>query len=102
MFSLVVTEAAHDDLDEALAYIAVVLENPTAATALADKVESVYRAIRTHPEAYPFCDSPCLTAMGYRKAAVKNYLFVFRVDSTAKRVVILRFFHQMQDCLGVL
>ena len=33
MFSLVVTEAAHDDLDEALAYIAVVLENPTAATA---------------------------------------------------------------------
>ena len=40
--------------------------------------------------------------MGYRKADVKNYMFVFRVDSTAKRVVILRFFHQTQDYLGVL
>ena len=102
MFSLVVTEAAHDDLDEALAYIAVVLENSTAATALAEEVESVYQSIRSHPDAHPICDSSRLAAMGYRKAAVKNYLFVFRVDSTAKRVVILRFFHQTQDYLGVL
>ena len=36
------------------------------------------------------------------KAAVKNYLFVFRVDSTANRVIVLRFFHQTQDYLGVL
>ena len=34
MFRLVVTEAAHDDLDEAFAYIATVLENPTAAIAM--------------------------------------------------------------------
>ncbi len=102
MFRLVITEAAHDDLDEALAYIATVLENPAAAIALTDEVETVYRAIRAHPEAHPFCDSPRLTAMGYRKAAVKNYLFVFRVDSTGKRVIVLRFFHQTQDYLGVL
>ena len=102
MFRIVVTEAAHDDLDEALSYIATVLENPTAAIALADEVESVYRAIRTHPEAHPFCDSPRLTAMGYRTATVKNYLLVFRVDSTAKCVIILRFFHQTQDYLGIL
>ena len=102
MFRLVVTEAAHDDLDEAFAYIATVLENPAAAIALAGEVESVYRSIRTRPETHPFCDSPRLTAMGYRKAAVKNYLFVFRVDSTANRVIVLRFFHQTQDYLGVL
>ena len=49
--------------------------------------------------------SPPFASFGERfanKAAVKNYLFVFRVDSTAKRIVVLRFFHQTQDYLGVL
>lgn len=33
MLRLVVTEAAHGDLDEAFAYVATVLENPAAAVA---------------------------------------------------------------------
>ena len=34
---------------------------------------------------------------GYRKAVVKNYIIVYKVDEDAKKVSILRFFYGAQD-----
>ena len=51
-YELIVTEAAHSDLDEALDYIVHRLSNPTAAVSLLDQVEACYGQLRHFPMLY--------------------------------------------------
>jgi mRNA-degrading endonuclease RelE of RelBE toxin-antitoxin system len=34
---------------------------------------------------------------GYRKAVIKNYILLYKVDETAKTVSVLRFFYGARD-----
>ena len=43
------------------------------------------------------CTDKYLTRKGYRKALINNYLAIFRIDSKARRVYVLRFFYAGQD-----
>ena len=102
MSRLVVSAAAHADLDAILDYLAAVLCNPVAASALANAVSDAYLRIQAHPESSPFCAHPRLAAMGYRKAPVRNYLFVYRHISETDTVFVARFFHQSRTCADLL
>jgi plasmid stabilization system protein ParE len=102
MSSLFATEAAHADLDSIFGYLAHDLANPAAARALANAVARQYARLRRHPESCPLCAHPRLAALGYRKALVKNYLFVYRYDASGDQVLILRFFHQSQNYADLL
>jgi len=42
---------------------------------------------------YERCHDACLEKEGYRKATIKNYVLVYKVDETAKAVIIYRFGH---------
>jgi plasmid stabilization system protein ParE len=46
---------------------------------------------------YSRCHDSRLEKEGYRKAVVKNYIIVYKVDEDAKKVSILRFFYGAQD-----
>ncbi|WP_430016628.1 type II toxin-antitoxin system RelE/ParE family toxin [Paenibacillus naphthalenovorans] len=46
---------------------------------------------------YPKCQDNRLEKEGYRKAVIKNYILVYKVDEGAEKVVILRFFYGAQD-----
>ena len=46
---------------------------------------------------YEQCRDPQLRALGYRKAIIKNYVMIYRVDEDKKIVYILRFFYGRRD-----
>ena len=97
MFKVIVTELAHQDLDNIVSYIAVQLANPTAASDFLDEVEKCYGYLKSNPMIYPKCNNSSLEKEGYRKAMVKNYIIIYKVDEDAKKVSVLRFFYGAQD-----
>ena len=88
-YKLVETVLAQADLDAILSYLALSLENPAAATAFANEVEKCYAALEQLPYR--------LSSKGYRKAVIKHYLLIYRVDEAQKTVYLLRFFYGRQN-----
>lgn len=55
MYKLVISEHAHNDLDGIVAYIAIELANPIAATNFLDEVEKCYNYLKNNPFMYERC-----------------------------------------------
>ena len=96
-YALLITSAAHQDLDNALHYITETLANPTAASALLNEIESCYNQICQFPFSYETCRDINLQHKGYRKAPIGNYILVYRPDETLQKVYVLRFFYGRSD-----
>lgn len=92
MYNLVVTSKAYQDIDEALNYITNILNNKKAATELVGEIIECQRILKENPFAYSKCIDKNLEERGYRRAVVKNYILLFKIEEQ-KRVAILRFFH---------
>lgn len=97
MYRLLLSELAHRDLDNIVSYIAVQLANSIAATNFLDEVRKCYGYLKSNPLMYERCHDACLEKEGYRKATIKNYVLVYKVDEAAKTVIIHRFFYGAQD-----
>jgi plasmid stabilization system protein ParE len=97
MYKLIVTELAHQDLDNIVSYIADQLANPAAASNFLDEVDKCYGYLKNNPLMYSKCQDSRLEKEGYRKAVLKNYIIIYKVDEDAKKVSILRFFYGAQD-----
>ena len=97
MFKLIVTELAHQDLDHIISYIAVKLSNPKAAGDFLEEVTSCYGFLKENPMMYERCQDGRLEQEGYRKAVIKNYVLVYKVDEATQAVNIMRFFYGAQD-----
>ena len=96
-YKLVETALAQADLDAILSYLTLSLENPAAATAFANEVEKCYTALEQMPYLYEQCRDPRFSSKGYRKAVIKHYLLIYRVDEAQKTVYLLRFFYGRQN-----
>lgn len=97
MYRLVVSELAHGDLDDIVAYIAIELANPIAAANFLDEVEKCYSYLRNNPFMYERCNDAHLEKGTYRKAGIKNYVLVYKIDEKNRVVIIYRFFYGAQD-----
>ena len=97
MFNLLVTELAHQDLDHIISYIAVKLSNPKAAGDFLDEVTVCYGFLKSNPMMYERCQDRRLGEEGYRKALIKNYVLVYKINEESKIVSIMRFFYGAQD-----
>lgn len=97
MYRLVITELAHEDLDNIVSYIAVQLNNPMAAANFLDEVERCYDFLKNNPLMYERCHDVRLETEGYHKATINNYVPVYKVDETAKTVTIYRLFYGAQN-----
>lgn len=97
MYRLVVSELAHNDLDNIVSYIAVQLANPIAAANFLNEVEKCYVYLKSNPLMYERCHDVCLEKEAYHKATIKNYVLVYKVDESAKVVIIYRFFYGAQN-----
>lgn len=97
MYELLITEAADQDLDSIVEYIAVRLSNASAASAFLDSVEKCFAMLRKTPLAYVECTDKALQAKGYRKAVINNYVLIYRADENTRTVYVLRFFYGGQD-----
>ncbi|MDT8900265.1 type II toxin-antitoxin system RelE/ParE family toxin [Anaeroselena agilis] len=97
MYKLVITELAHQDLDSIVSYIAVQLSNPKAAGDFIDEVTVCYGFLKSNPMMYERCQDRRLGEEGYRKAVIKNYVLVYKINEASKIVSIMRFFYGAQD-----
>ena len=95
-YKVIETSQAEQDLDNIVSYIVNILGNPSAA-ALLDDVEKYYSSLEDMPMLFEACRSPHLRALGYRKAGIRNYIMIYKVNESKKEVIILRFFHGRQD-----
>ena len=97
MYKLIISELAHQDLNNIVSYIAVQLSNPTAASDFLDEVDKCYSYLKSNPMMYSKCYDSRLEKEGYRKAVIKNYILVYKVGESAKTVSILRYFYGAQN-----
>jgi plasmid stabilization system protein ParE len=102
MYKLVISEVAHKDLDDIVSYILVELANPMAAANFLDKVEECYGYLKSNPLIYERCNDALLGKEGFRKAAIKNYILVYKVDEKTGVVNIYRFFYGAQDYIKLI
>ena len=90
-YSYVLTKAAESDIDEALAYIAVILRNPEAAAVLVDEFGEQIENICLVPKSGKLVENEFLKRDDVRRFLVKNYVGYYLVDDEAKKIVVLRF-----------
>lgn len=102
MFRLVISELAHEDLDHIMSYIAIQLSNPAAAANFLVEVEKCYGYLKFNPFMYQRCYDIRLKKDGYRKATIKNYVLVYKIDEAARIVIIYRFFYGAQDYMKLI
>lgn len=96
-YKIIKTDAFQRDLDAAIGYLVLSLENKPAAAALLDEIEKTYDGLERMPMMCEACRDPYLKERGYRKAVIRNYIMVYTVDEDTKTVSIMRFFHGRQD-----
>ncbi len=96
-YKIIETSLALQDLDNILGYIAVSLASPKAASDFADRVEKCYSNLERTPLMYELCRDPHLRLMGYRKAVLKHYIMIYKIEEGSKTVAVMRFFHGRQD-----
>jgi plasmid stabilization system protein ParE len=102
VYKLVISALAHGDLDSIVFYIAERLAAPKAAADFLDSVDLCYSHLRDNPLMYEKCRNERLRQEDYRKAVVKNYVLVYKVDEEAQAVNIYRFFHGSQDYVNLI
>ena len=96
-YTIQISEQGRADYFRILEYLADVFENQTAVSNLVRGNRRCLEALRTSPYLYEACREPRLAERGYRKAVIRNYIMVYRVDEDARTVHILRYFHGYQD-----
>ena len=96
-YKIQITPLASQDLDEIVTYITRDLENSTAAVSFLDAVDACYESLESMPFLYEECRDPHLKKLKYRRAVIKHYVMVYRVDETEKTVYVLRFFYGRKD-----
>lgn len=96
-YKIYATSLAMQDLDSIINYISEELCNPTAASSFLDVVDKCYDNLERMPLMFEQCNNPRLRDMGYRRAVIKNYIMVYRIEETERTVYILRFFYGAQE-----
>lgn len=89
-YKLIVSQDAHNDIDEIAGYILNHLKSPQAAVGFLDDVEKSYRQVTENPHLYSLCSDERLENLGYRKIVIKNYLILYRIDEKKQVVYVVR------------
>ena len=97
MYRLSISDHAEQDLDRIIGYIAEKLAAPTAASDFADAVSDCYDNLESNPYIYEKCRNAKLEREGYRRAVIKNYVLVYRLNEETKTVIVHRLFYGRQD-----
>ena len=92
-YTVVVTEAAENDLAEIIDYLAGPLGSPKAALDVVDEFERLVDTLETLPEAHASVRDELLALAGYRWAPVGSYMAFFTVDESSATVNIERVLH---------
>ena len=98
-FDVVITKTAEDDFNEAISYIAVVLSNPVAATALADDYEEALKQISDNPYLFHHFKDSEGNNTPYRRCNIRNFSLFFRLEES--KVIICRFLYARRNLFSL-
>ena len=90
--------AAEDDFRKIVTYIA--LDNPSAAQALAERIEKSLSHLSVHPFLGKIPNEEELASMGYRFLVVQNYLIFYTIEDCT--IWVHRIIHGARDYLSLL
>jgi Plasmid stabilization system protein len=102
MYKLIISKLAQKELEDIVEYIAVQLANPAAALTFLDEIEKCYEYLKSNPAMYAKSIDRRLEKEGYRKALIKKYLLLFKVNEETKTVTIYHFVHGSMDYIRLL
>jgi len=91
------TQKASTDLDDIIAYMAVDLANPKAASDFMDKVEAAIDEARSFPESGPRADNEYLPEPAVRKKYIGHYILYYLPDASKKLIYILRIIYSRRN-----
>ncbi len=102
-YRILIADPAFEDLERAIAYIAVALGSPKAASDLADEFERKLEQLRDNPLIYGIeYGVSDIVGEAIRNCPVKRYEIWFTIDEEAKTVGIVAFTHGKQDATRIL
>lgn len=96
-YKLVVSSEYDKQLDEIIGYVAIQLSNISAAEAILDDIEALYRYLQEVPESPALCGDPYLASKGYRKAILKHHDYVIMYRVVDESVYISGIFHMKEN-----
>lgn len=92
-YVLDITDIFRDDLLSAVDYLAIELDNFSAAERLELRTTKLLHAIADNPFLYPLYHDNKIAAKGYRYVTVGSYLLFYTVDENKKIVRVARFIY---------
>lgn len=97
-YTIRLLQAAEDDFNAIVTYIA--LDNPSAAEALAEKIEKGLSNLSFYPFLGKVPNEEELASIGYHFLIVQNYLIFYTIEDTV--ILIHRILHGARDYLSLL
>lgn len=88
---------AEEDLTDIVTYIAA--DRPSAAEAIAAKIEKNLKLLSKHPHPGRIPDEEDLIRMGYRFLVVENYLIFYTIEG--QTIYVHRILHGARDYLSL-
>jgi addiction module RelE/StbE family toxin len=96
-YKLELMPSASVDLDNIFNYISDTLVSPKAAHNLMNRIEGTLLSLEDFPQLGPKCSDKSLSARGYRKLLIKNYLAFYKIDEEQKRVLVMRIIYARRN-----
>ncbi len=93
MYKLIVQSKAQADADRIIDYIRYILFNNQAALEFVNCLEKRYRQIADNPHAFT---NEWIDNRLYKKATVKRYLIIYRINEQTHTVYIIAIGHGLQ------
>lgn len=88
-YSIMFTDYARKNLEEIFGYISGNLKAPETALKLIDELEEAVESLSRMPHRCPERKVGAYADKGYRQLFVKNFTVIFRVDESARNVIII-------------
>jgi toxin ParE1/3/4 len=92
-YEVLLTEAAAEDFDGILAYLAGDLANAQAATHFLSDLSEKLEQLRGTPLMCEYANDPLLRGRGYRKIVIGSYIVLYRVVESEQKLYIMRLFY---------
>lgn len=101
-YTINLTAPALLDIQKALTYITLNLQNKTAADNLYITINSKINNLPNFPNKYPLVNDPKLLYQQIRYIPVDNYLIFYSVNESEQQIQILRFLYTKSNWLAIL
>lgn len=101
-YTINLTAPALLDIQKALTYITLNLQNKTAADNLYITINSKINNLPNFPNKYPLVNDPKLLYQQIRYIPVDNYLIFYSVNESEQQIQILRFLYAKSNWLAIL